>query len=80
MTTTSRSSADEVISNVVIMSCIAEHLSAGGWWQSRHDFIRLSVVSKAWREVAARFLYAELHADKGAQLRLIPDKYMVHVR
>jgi hypothetical protein len=76
---TSQSPAGEALfSNVLIMSCIAEHLYDGECW-SPLDLSRVARVSKRWRDVALPLLYREW--DCPDDPRDVPgDEYLLLVR
>jgi hypothetical protein len=74
MSTVSRSARDEALSNVLIMTCIAEDVDHSG---------SLSRVSKAWRKVAIPTLYREVdvrYLDEMKPLDQVPDSHLLYVR
>jgi hypothetical protein len=77
---TAGTATSEAMSNFVIMSCIAEHLSNGGWCEARQALTALSLVSKAWREVAARPLYRSLDDWDSVTYKHVREEYLLLAR
>jgi hypothetical protein len=78
MATSHPPAGEALCTNVLVMSCIAEHLYDGEC-RSPLDLSRLALVSKRWRDVALPLLYRQWDCPHDP-LDVPGDAYLLLVR